>query len=69
MCYNFRMKRMLLSIALLLLPAVAYAAPSMKFETLTHDFGKVREGDALEFTFTFGNAGTDDLIIEKIHAS
>jgi hypothetical protein len=52
-----------------LLPAVAYAAPSVKFETVTHDFGKVNEGDKLEFSFQFENSGTDDLVIEKLQTS
>jgi hypothetical protein len=54
---------------MLLLPAVAYAAPSIRFETIFHDFGNVNEGDTPGFSFEFENSGTDDLIIEKVHAS
>ena len=67
-CYNCAMKRMIL-VVMLLLPCVAYAAASIKFTADTHDFGKVNEGDLLEFSFEFKNAGTDDLIIQKVKAS
>jgi hypothetical protein len=56
-------------ILMLLMPAIVYAAPSLKFETDTHDFGKVKEGDKLEYAFEFANTGADDLHIERIHAS
>ena len=62
------MKRMIL-IIMLLLPSVAFAAPSLKFAADVHDFGKVNEDDQLEFSFEFENAGTDDLIIQKVQAS
>lgn len=68
LCYTFCMGRIIL-IMIFLLPAVAYAAPSVKFETVTHDFGKVNEGDKLEFSFQFENSGTDDLVIEKLQTS
>jgi hypothetical protein len=61
------MKRIVLLIVLLL-PAAAYAAPSITFETDTHDFGKVREGDKIEFSFAFENTGTGELVIEKLQA-
>lgn len=62
------MKRIALFIVLLL-PAAAYAAPAITFETDTHDFGKVREGEKLEFSFAFENTGSSELIIEKLQAS
>lgn len=62
------MKRIIL-IALLLLPTIASAAPSVKFTVETHDFGKVGEGEQLEYTFEFVNAGADDLLIEKLTTS
>ncbi len=68
MCYNFLMKRILL-VALLLIPALAYAAPSIKFVEETHDFGKVREGEKVEYTFEVANSGTDELRIERVRAS
>ncbi len=54
---------------MLLLPALAYAAPSIKFANDSHDFGKVREGDKLEYTFQFSNTGTDELNIERVNTS
>lgn len=68
MCYNFSMKRIFL-IVLLLLPALAYAAPSIKFANDTHDFGKVREGEKLEYAFEFANSGTEELRIERVNTS
>ena len=62
------MKRILL-ITLLLLPALAYAAPSIQFDRDTHDFGKVGEGEKLEHTFEFVNSGTEELRIERITVS
>jgi hypothetical protein len=62
------MKRIFL-IVLLLLPALAYAASSIKFANDTHDFGKVSEGEQLEHTFEFTNSGTDELHIERVNAS
>ncbi len=63
------MRPILVIIAMLLLPAVAHAAPSIRFESDTHDFGQIKPGDEVRFTFKFLNAGTDDLIINKIHSS
>ena len=67
-CYNFLMKRILL-IMLLFLPAFAYAAPAIKFANDTHDFGKVREGEQLEYIFEFASSGTDELRIERVSTS
>ena len=68
MCYNSFMKRIFL-IVLLLLPALAFAASSIKFADDSHDFGKVKEGDKLEYTFEFSNSGTDELRIERVSTS
>ncbi len=62
------MKRMIL-ILMLLVPSVAFAAPSIKFSSDVHDFGKVSEGDQLEFSFEFENTGSGDLIIQRLQAS
>jgi hypothetical protein len=35
----------------------------------TYDFGKVRQGDKIEYTFKFKNTGKSDLIIRKTKAS
>jgi hypothetical protein len=62
------MKRILL-VVLLLIPALAYAAPSIKFVEDTHDFGKVGEGEKGEHTFEFANSGTDELRIKRVKTS
>jgi hypothetical protein len=53
----------------LLLPALAYAEPAIKFDAEQHDFGQVKQGDLLEFAFQFSNGGTDDLSIKRITGS
>jgi len=54
---------------MVLLHAVISAALSIKFESDTHDFGEVREGDMPEFSFQLMNSSTEDLVIQKIHPS
>lgn len=56
------MKRIIL-ILFLLLPALAYAQPSIKFENETHDFGEIEDPGEFEHTFEFTNGGTEDLLI------
>ncbi len=62
------MKKFILLI-MLLLPALAYAAPSLTFEAESHNFGKMKEGDKLEYVFEFTNTGSEDLRINKVSAS
>ncbi len=62
------MKTIILAL-LLILPALAYAEPSIQFESQTHDFGEVQQGVQLEHTFEFENAGTEDLIIKQVAPS
>ena len=38
-------------------------APEMKFEKLTHDFGKIKSGDKVTYDFKFTNTGKSPLII------
>ena len=56
-------------ILLLCLPSFAYANPVITFESETHNFGHVPQGKLLEHTFEFTNAGTDDLVIQRIEPS
>jgi hypothetical protein len=56
-------------ILLFLFPSLAYAAPSIRFANDAHDFGKVKEGEKLEYTFEFSNSGTEELRIERVTAS
>ena len=62
------MKRMIV-ILLLLFPAMAYAQPSIKFVTEKFDFGDVKQGIPLAYTFEFENTGTKDLVIVKLSPS
>ena len=50
-------------------PALAWAEPAITFHTEKHDFGSVRQGDRLEYTFEFSNTGTNDLVIENVNTS
>ena len=59
----------ILTVILVLVPALACAAPFLMFETETHDFGSVTQGDQLEYTFDLMNTGTDDLSIDRLTAS
>ena len=43
--------------------------PILKFETETHDFGKVIQGEKVVFSFKFKNAGKSDLLISDAYAS
>lgn len=38
-------------------------APLMKFETPSHDFGKIKQGDKVTYDFKFANNGQSPLII------
>ena len=58
------MKRIIL--LLLLLPACAWGAPAIVFETESHDFGTVGPAANLAFTFAFTNGGTDELVIGRV---
>ena len=54
-------------ILFMLFPALVRADPSIVFNAEQHDFGDVKQGDPLEFTFEFSNAGPDELIIGKVN--
>ena len=60
------MKRFIFAIVILLFPALAFAQPSIVFDTVMHDFGIVEKGGVLEFGFDYRNEGTEDLEINKI---
>ena len=51
---------------LLLFPALAYAQPAIKFATEKFDFGDVKQGTHLSYTFEFENTGSEDLIIGRL---
>ena len=54
-------------ILFMLFPALALAEPSIVFNAEQHDFGEVKQGEPLEFTFEFSNAGSEELIIGKVN--
>jgi len=56
-------------VLLVLYPFLARAEPVINFVSETHDFGRVKQGDRLEYIFRFVNKGTDDLIIDKVNTS
>jgi hypothetical protein len=66
MWYNYTMKLFILAL-LLTIPVIASGEPSIVFQTETHDFGAVRQGEQLKFTFEFSNSGTDELIISQVN--
>lgn len=43
--------------------------PTMKFEYITHDFGKIQMGDKVTYKYNFTNAGKGPLIITDAVAS
>jgi hypothetical protein len=49
--------------------AVSPDGPQMKFEYITHDFGKIQEGDKVTYKFNFANTGKSPLIIADAVAS
>ena len=51
---------------IILIPALAWAQSSIVVETESHDFGEVRQGAQLEYSFRFSNTGTEDLVVEKL---
>lgn len=44
-------------------------APKITFEKTDYDFGKIKQGDVVNFTFNFKNEGKSDLIIRRTKAS
>ncbi|MBL7942801.1 MAG: DUF1573 domain-containing protein [Flavobacteriales bacterium] len=45
------------------------AKTTIAFETTTHDFGTMKEGDRVEYSFKFTNTGKEPLIIEDAKGS
>ena len=43
--------------------------PELTFETTSHDFGKLKEGDEVEYDFRFTNTGEAPLLISEVKAS
>lgn len=49
--------------------SASVSSSKILFEDEYHDFGKVSEGNQLEFSFKFTNKGKSPLIIEKVQPS
>jgi archaellum component FlaG (FlaF/FlaG flagellin family) len=45
------------------------AAPNLVIETATHDFGEVKTGTPLKWTFKVKNTGKADLLIKNVSPS
>jgi hypothetical protein len=60
------MKKIILVAFMLLLPAIAFAQPSIVFDMEQHDFGTIEKSGPLELSFDFRNEGTEDLEINKV---
>jgi hypothetical protein len=43
--------------------------PELTFETTEHDFGKLKEGDKVEYEFRFTNTGEAPLLISEVKAA
>jgi hypothetical protein len=54
-------------ILFMLFPSLVKAEPTIVFNSEQHDFGNVKQGEPLEFTFEFSNAGPEELIIGKVN--
>ncbi len=64
------MKRITASLLfILIVPALAYAQPSILFQAVNYDFGMVNQGDKIEHLFEFVNDGDAELVIEKVSGS
>lgn len=54
-------------------PVTGLAVPekltTIKFEEVSFDFGKIKEGDVVKHKFTFTNTGENDLILENVKPS
>jgi Protein of unknown function (DUF1573) len=45
------------------------AKTTVKWETVEHDFGTIKQGDSVEYEFRFTNTGSEPLIIEDAKGS
>lgn len=63
------MKRAVFLLVLWLTSPVYAGSSAIDFVSETHDFGHVTQGELLEHVFEFTNAGTAELVIERIETS
>jgi len=50
-------------------PQPAAAPSTLKFETLTYDYGKITQGTVVNYKFKFSNTGTKEVKLENVRAS
>ncbi|MEI7663567.1 MAG: DUF1573 domain-containing protein [Bacteroidota bacterium] len=43
--------------------------PSIKFDDIEHDFGRIIEGETVSYSFNFKNTGKSDLLIAEVSTS
>jgi hypothetical protein len=63
------MKKPLLLLLIMLMPALALGQPRIQFQTEQHDFGQARPGTQPEFVFEVTNAGDQPLEIIDVGTS
>ena len=59
------MKQGIILLIILMVPALSYAQPEIKFDAESYDLGIVTQEMAMH-SFKFRNTGTSELIIEKL---
>ncbi len=59
------MKKIVILLILLMVPALSYAQPEIKFDAESYDLGIVTQEITMH-SFEFRNTGTSELIIEKL---
>lgn len=50
-------------------PAAPGSAPTMVFNEMLHDFGKITQGEKVSYSFVFKNTGGSDLVISSAQGS
>ena len=50
-------------------PAASPSNAKVKFETISHNFGSVIEGQIAKYDFKFTNPGTEPLVLSNVQAS
>lgn len=63
------MRSLLILLYLMLFAAPGWAAPQVTVDVLEYDFGEVIQGDKVDYTFRFRNAGDSLLLIGSVHSS
>ncbi|MFN9500838.1 MAG: DUF1573 domain-containing protein [Chryseotalea sp.] len=70
------MKKFLSCIILVLVSTIVFAqtvskqnGPVITWDKITHDFGKITQGEVVEHTFYFTNTGNEPLIITDVKVS